>query len=159
MPQIKPNKQIRSANKAVIIHDGRLLVLRKEDKHGTFYILPGGGQEHGETAEEGLIRECIEEVSVKVIPGKLLFVRDYISENHGIPEDIAQDLHQVELMFHCSIAEGEPANGAHTDDGQLSVDWIDIKNIDELRLYPAAIKQYLGKVEDITHTIYLGDVN
>ncbi len=154
-----PKKEIRSANKAVIIQNGKLLTLRKEDEKGSFYTLPGGGQEHGETAHEGLIRECIEEISVTVKPEKLLFVRDYIGENHEIKADILESIHQLELIFLCSITEGSPQNGTMIDNGQLSIDWIDLNNIEETRFYPAVIKQYLKNAEALNETIYLGDAN
>lgn len=39
---------IRNSAKAVIIQEGKLLAIKKQDKEGYYYILPGGGQEHGE---------------------------------------------------------------------------------------------------------------
>lgn len=152
-------KQIRSANKAVILQDRKLLVLKKKDESGFFYTLPGGGQEHGETAEEGLIRECAEEINVTVKPVRLLFVRDYIAENHDVKDDILQGIHQLELMFLCEITEGIPENGNLKDNGQLSVDWIPLDKLDGFRIYPSALKLYLKEYETINHTIYLGDVN
>ncbi|WP_368028297.1 hypothetical protein [Paenibacillus sp. DCT19] len=35
-------KPIRNSAKAVIVQDGRLLVIRVEDQYGTAYIFPGG---------------------------------------------------------------------------------------------------------------------
>lgn len=53
---------IRNSAKAIIIQDDELLALKMEDKDGYYFILPGGGQEHGENLHETLKRECKEEM-------------------------------------------------------------------------------------------------
>ncbi|MBZ0202843.1 MAG: NUDIX domain-containing protein [Ignavibacteria bacterium] len=149
----------RISAKAVIIQDGRSLVLKKKDSDGFFLNLPGGGQEHGETIEEALVRECKEEISAKVKMKKLLFIRDYIAVNHEVKEHAEKNIHHVELMFQADIIEGTPESGISPDVGQLSVEWLDLKNILSERLYPRAIRYYLNKIDSIKSAIYLGDVN
>ncbi|MEM1095652.1 MAG: hypothetical protein AAGJ10_13715, partial [Bacteroidota bacterium] len=46
--------------RALVIFKGKLLTIKMQDSSGIFYILPGGGQRHGETLREGLMRECLE---------------------------------------------------------------------------------------------------
>ena len=41
-------KSIRNSVKAIIIKDEKVLFTKNKDKDGVFYLLPGGGQEHGE---------------------------------------------------------------------------------------------------------------
>ncbi|MCK5199463.1 MAG: NUDIX domain-containing protein [Spirochaetales bacterium] len=53
---------VRNSVKAIIIEDGKLLVIRKSDSDGYYYILPGGGQEKDETFIETVKRECMEEL-------------------------------------------------------------------------------------------------
>ena len=48
---------------AIIMNDGKLLVVRNERKN--IFIMPGGGQEDGETHEQCLTRELMEELEVK----------------------------------------------------------------------------------------------
>jgi 8-oxo-dGTP diphosphatase len=66
----------------VVSGDSILLVLhRKEGRE--YYLLPGGGVEPGETEEEALKRELLEETGLAVTPLKLLFQtqsirRDYL---------------------------------------------------------------------------------
>ena len=91
-------RSIRNSAKALIIHDGRLLCTRNEDARGIFYLLPGGGQEPGETIPEALQRECREEIGTVVEVGPLTFVRDYIGKNHEFAAHDA-DVHQIEYMF------------------------------------------------------------
>ncbi|NOU94775.1 NUDIX domain-containing protein [Paenibacillus sp. LMG 31456] len=72
--------RIRTAARAVIIKDDQLLVLRRTSVQGEFYVLPGGGQEHGESIQETLIREVFEEVSLNVEIDELLFINEFIAK-------------------------------------------------------------------------------
>jgi 8-oxo-dGTP diphosphatase len=152
-------KTIRAAVKAIIIQNEKLLVLKKSDEFGYFYTLPGGGVEHGENLEEAVTRECKEEISVKIKPGELLFIREYLAKNHEVEADKKIDLHQVEFMFRCRIIEGEIRNGEFPDNGQLSIEWLDISEIDKERLYPLAMRSYFKMYDSLEGVIYLGDVN
>jgi 8-oxo-dGTP diphosphatase len=52
---------------ALIIEKGRiLLVKRKFDPYGGFWVIPGGFVEKGETVEEAARREALEETRLKV---------------------------------------------------------------------------------------------
>mgnify|MGYP001246774977 FL=1 len=55
-------RHIRTAARALIILDKKVLTIKMCDKTGIFYILPGGGQRHGESLTDALIRECLEEI-------------------------------------------------------------------------------------------------
>lgn len=70
---------IRTAARAVIIKDECLLVLRRTGAQGEFYVLPGGGQNHGESIRQALLREVFEEVSLEVEIKELLFINEYIA--------------------------------------------------------------------------------
>lgn len=89
---------LRNSVKAIIVEDGKILCIKCKDDWGFFYLLPGGGQEPGETLPDALTRECLEEIGTKVTVGDLVFVRDYISANHEFAE-YESEVHQVELMF------------------------------------------------------------
>ena len=56
--------KVRCSGKAIIIEDNRLLTIVKKDEDGLYYIFPGGGQELGETIEQCVKRECLEELGV-----------------------------------------------------------------------------------------------
>ena len=74
--------RFRTSAKAIIVEHDALLTIHCRDDQGDFYYLPGGGQEIGEPVTDALKRECLEEIGCRVGPGRLLFVRDYISWNH-----------------------------------------------------------------------------
>ena len=154
-------KPIRTAPKAIIIQDGKLLVTCNRDDEGVFYLLPGGGQQHGETLLKALRRECLEEIGAEVEVGELLFVREYIGGHHEFAE-FEGDVHQIELMFRCRLGDGEiPRMGAAPDEWQTEIAWLPIDELADYRLYPAALKRPIALLaqEEAIGPCYLGDVN
>ena len=150
---------VRVSAKAVIIRQGSLLTIEKLDPWGAYYLLPGGGQNPGEDLHQAVCRECLEEVGLEVIPGDLLFVRDYIARNHEFAEEDV-DMHQLELMFACQIkADALPAIGHNPDIGQTAVLWLPIAELDRYRLYPKALIRCLQHLDENHGPVYLGDVN
>ncbi|MDN4495254.1 NUDIX domain-containing protein [Ureibacillus aquaedulcis] len=152
---------IRNSAKAIIVQDNRLLAIKKKDKDGYYYILPGGGQEHGENLHETLKRECMEEVNAKVEIGNLLFIREYIGKNHEHFE-FDSEVHQTEYMFLCKVKEEsrDIGNGIVPDEGQIDVEWLSLSELLSFRLYPQTMRTYIidylaGK--DLP--VYLGDIN
>ncbi|MGN7942531.1 NUDIX domain-containing protein [Virgibacillus sp. 6R] len=64
-------------------------------------ILSGGSQEPGETLKDADIRECLEEVGVKVKVKELLFVSEYIGKNHEHSQ-WDSEVHVVTHLFACT---------------------------------------------------------
>jgi 8-oxo-dGTP diphosphatase len=152
-------KRIRNAAKALIIENGRVLCIQKEDELGRYSILPGGGQEKGETLHQALRRECREEISAEIEIGPLRFVREYISNNHEFAHE-EPDMHQVEFMFACALAPGSVVGpGSMPDVGQLEIVWIPLEDLVRLRLYPLSLSRALAEGEWDDVPVYLGDMN
>jgi 8-oxo-dGTP diphosphatase len=150
---------IRVSAKAVIIRHGSLLAIQKQDRWGAYYLLPGGGQEFGESLYQAIRRECLEETGLEVVPGDLLFVRDYIGRNHEFAREDG-NMHQLELMFACQI-EGDalPGMGPAPDVDQTAVVWLPLEELEKYRLYPKALIARLQQLSADHHPVYLGDVN
>lgn len=152
-------KHIRNSVKAVIIREGKILVLRKQDGVSSYAVLPGGGQKKGEQLPIALIRECQEEINAPVVVGELLFVRDYIADNHEFAE-FSDHLHQVEFYFACTLPEHyQPSAGSRPDPGQFEVCWVPLNQLNQIGLYPRQLCRFLSALDDPTRPIYLGDVN
>ena len=77
--------------RAIIQNDDRILVCKRKDKD--YYFFPGGHIEFGETAEQALIRELNEELSILI--KKVSFIG--VGENILNQDD--QKHHEINLVF------------------------------------------------------------
>lgn len=82
--------------RGVIINNGKLLVV-KHDPSSDYYALPGGHMDIGETVEDCMKRELVEELGVEPKVGRLLYVN--VFENRALGKN------SLELMF--EITNGE----------------------------------------------------
>jgi ADP-ribose pyrophosphatase YjhB (NUDIX family) len=86
---------------AVVVHDGKLLVSKEQDR----YTLPGGGINLGELPEDALLREVKEETGVDVRNPQLLDCRsDFFVFNSSKQGKYAQTLL---LYYSCSYIGGD----------------------------------------------------
>ena len=152
-------ERVRNSVKALIIRAGQILLLQKSDIDSVYTVLPGGGQKMGEALPEAVRRECLEEINARVKVGELLFVRDYISDNHEFAESSGH-VHQVEFLFACELAEEyQPCSWHEPDRGQQQVLWVPLDALDQANFYPRALLPYLQDLGAADRPIYVGDVN
>ncbi len=153
---------VRSAARALIIQDERLLAVAMRDEKGAFFILPGGGQRHGETLVQTIHRECLEELGVAVEVGELLYVREYVGRNHDFCKR-HKNFHQLETVFCCRLRDPDAVfntSGAARDKLQTGIAWVPLDTLETCRFYPAAIKPFFHKDGiEIGPQRYLGDIN
>lgn len=82
--------RIRTRAAAIILNNKNELLLVKHidpDTGEIWWMLPGGGIEGAESAEEAVIREVQEECGITCIPKELVYVREYVEwekETHHI---------------------------------------------------------------------------
>jgi 8-oxo-dGTP diphosphatase len=112
----------------VIDIDKRVLVIQRRDNG--HWEPPGGILELGETFEQGVEREVLEETGVQVSVDALTGV--YKNMRRGI----------VALVYRCSIKAGHP----RASNEATSVRWVDRDQIDAL-MSPA----YAARVHDAFH--------
>ena len=151
---------IRNSVKAIIIQDGKILLERIEKGGGApFYILPGGGQQSGETFLQTLRRECQEEMGAEVYPGELVLIREYIGRNHEFALQDAE-VHQIEDRFLAELrTPPNQARATETDYGQAAVEWISLRDLPETNVYPRILKTAVGLTGKILPPVYRGDTN
>ncbi len=108
----------------ILVEDGKILLVNQRVNENRSWSLPGGRLEHGETLENGIIREFFEETGLKVKVIKLLYVCEK-------PEIMPPLIH---ITFELKRESGEitlPTN--EYDENPISdVKWI---NINELKNY------------------------
>lgn len=152
---------IRNSAKAIIIHEEKVLLTKNQDEDGFFFLFPGGGQEHGETIHQALIRECMEEVGQRVEVGELLHIREYIGKNHE-HASFDYDFHQVEFYFVCYLNNDLTSykHAINPDSHQVGIEWIPIHSLSQYRVYPKGItKHLLHYLQHVKSPVYLGDIN
>ncbi|MGD9641206.1 MAG: NUDIX domain-containing protein [Elusimicrobiales bacterium] len=148
---------VRISAKAIVIRNGRLLLMRARDRHGVYYLLPGGGQRPGETLHEAVTRECLEETGVLVAPGEPRHIRDYVGARHEFARE-DRGFHQVEIMFDCDFVK-KVGKARLPDPGQTGAEWVSLRRLGSVRLYPSLLKILLSPDGKRRGRIYLGDSN
>ena len=100
---------------AVVIHDGRVLLIRrgKEPLRGR-WVVPGGTVEPGETLQDALVREVREETGLTVRPRDVVLVFDRILREEGEVR-----YHYVIVDYLCDYVEGTPRAGSDAEEVAL----------------------------------------
>jgi 8-oxo-dGTP diphosphatase len=100
----------------VVVEDGRALLIRRgsEPLRGEWSI-PGGTLELGETLEQGVARELLEETGLQVRVGELIEVFDRIYFGNGESKERPR-FHYVIVDFLCERVAGEPVASSDVTD-------------------------------------------
>lgn len=120
---------------ALIWENGRFLICqRPADKaRGMLWEFVGGKVERGETKEQALVRECLEELAVTVEPQGV-----FAETTHEYPDVIVRL-----TLFDCLLLNGRPRLLEHND-----MRWIIPDEIPEYEFCPADV-EILKKIQDI----------
>ncbi|MDR0819578.1 MAG: NUDIX domain-containing protein [Oscillospiraceae bacterium] len=131
---------------AVIIREGKVLMVKGSDS-GKHYPV-GGHVQLGETSEQAVVRECLEETGVNYEVERLLFVCEDFFTYDGQPS------HSVEFYYLMKPNSAEP--NRLTDNGEELV-WLPVNAIDNL-LFPEFFKTELQNLPDsVKHIIIWRD--
>jgi 8-oxo-dGTP pyrophosphatase MutT (NUDIX family) len=111
---------------AAIVKQDRILLIRwrEVEPERTFWIIPGGGRERGESIEACLVREAREETGLKIAAGKLLL------EEGGRLDGKRWILR----TFLCRVVDGRASPGYEPEDPQpegygiVEVLWFDLRD-------------------------------
>jgi len=143
---------IRNSAKALIVHDGKILLNRCVSRLGIYYALPGGGQHDGELLTEAVRREVMEETGLTVEPMRMSAIYERVSENRD-----GSTSHKMYFIFLCKylhdIPQQEPVE---RDAYQTGMEWIPIERAMNAELFPRVIRENLPALIDYGETIYLG---
>ncbi|MBE5867835.1 MAG: (deoxy)nucleoside triphosphate pyrophosphohydrolase [Lachnospiraceae bacterium] len=124
---------------AALIWDKEKFMICQRPAHkarGLLWEFVGGKVEPGETKEQALVRECMEELAVTVQVGTV-----FMDVVHEYP-----DLMVHLTLYNASILEGEPQMLEHND-----IRWIAPAEIQQYQFCPAD-KEILAKIIEQTKT-------
>ena len=148
---------VRSTVKAIILHEGKVLLNRCFDKNnGAYYSLPGGGQEQYETMAEATRRECLEETGYSVETVRFVALMEEICLDPFIREQYAQYAHKMLHIFLCKLNSLERVEPTETDDLQLASEWISVSDVAQINLLPRQVCEHFCELIQSEHPMYLG---
>lgn len=148
--RVSESPRIRVA--ALLVCDGKVVVVRHRSAGRPYHLLPGGGVDYRETLEEALLREVLEETGFTASLGDLLFVNDTIDPNGP--------RHVVNITFSATVVGGELTN-MPIDDNVEAVELVAPEDLAALDLRPpmaAEIVAVLSGTNGSTPHRYLGSL-
>lgn len=144
-----PERKTRIRVAVLIVKDEKVLLVRHHKMGASYWLLPGGGLEYGESIEECAKRELQEETGLEVSVGDLI----YLSES--IPPDLHR--HVVNVYLEGKIEGGTLQVGQ--DDVLVGVEWAPVSQLEYLDLRPPIGRELLTylKAPESERTICLGN--
>ena len=148
---------IRNAAKAIILHNGKILLdTCNAPGIGEYYALPGGGQHQYETIEEAVVRECLEETGYSVVPEAFVALYEEIYTSESVREKCPDYAHKILHIFRCGLASEDRIVPSEQDSWQLDCTWVDIKNIASIKLLPACVGERIHELIHSPSPVFLG---
>lgn len=140
----------------ILIRNGMVLLQRTIDDPG--YAFPGGHVSFGETNEETLVREFMEEISANISVNGLQWVGEVFFPWGNKP------CHQICLYYSISLVNDSdiPLSGSFNaydeiEDTKVNLifSWIPLSEINSITIYPTNATELLqDSSENIRHFIY-----
>lgn len=134
--------RFRVAVNAIIGRESRYLLARRRDIG--WWHLVGGGLDHGETIEQGLLREVREEIGAQVAIVRLVGV-------YAKPQK-----QEVVLTFLCHLAPETGRNEPRTSEEIAEIGWFSPDNLPQpllpkhrQRLLDAVVSEHEGRYEAV----------
>ena len=109
-------KSPRLAVRAILIHEGRLLVVNAyPDGQSDLLCAPGGGVEVGTSLPQNLIREVFEETGLDIEVGAPCLVNEF--------HDPGSAFHQVDVYFRCTVRGSAEIDPGWQDSEKIVTKW------------------------------------
>ncbi|MDE6260155.1 MAG: NUDIX domain-containing protein [Oscillospiraceae bacterium] len=136
---------------AIIVQNGKILMVGNE-RNDYFYSV-GGRIQFGETAEEAVIREVLEETGVRMEVDRLGFIH----ENYFVgdaPSNFGKLIYEISFYFYMKVPDGfSPVSGSFTEDHSKEyLEWVPLD--EERTIYPTFFRtELLHPANQVKHFI------
>lgn len=129
------NRSPRLAVRAVLFHDGRLLLVNAwPGAECNLWCAPGGGVEPGRSLPDNLAREVHEETGLAIEVGTPCLVNEFHEPESGF--------HQVEVFFRCTLAGGALDAAWRDPEGVVTARrWVTREEAASLRIKPSRLAE------------------
>ena len=129
--------------RAVIINSNKILLINRIKENNSYWVIPGGGVERGESRKQAVKRECLEELGINVQVERLFLRR--IGDKPGMEG-------QHEFFYRCSMVSGKVGTGQGPEfqpgtqyNGEYEISWVDLKKLPDINLKPQEVKNRIIK--------------
>jgi 8-oxo-dGTP diphosphatase len=114
---------------AIILKDGKILLIHRKKDGDEYWVFPGGGIEEGESADEAITREVREETDLEVVSAMELYHAD-------------NDDGRSHPYYLVEVGDGKPKLSAmapedNNDTNWYNPEWVELGNMEGLKIYPA----------------------
>ena len=151
----KRNKWFRYRAAAIIIENGHVLFAGNERE--SYYYSIGGGVHIGESAEEAVKREVLEETGVEYEVERWAFIHENFFDGDGTLE--GRECHEIALYFLMKPRGTQELNSnSYTQGVKENMYWLPIDKLNEYRAYPTFFREKLKDLKnEIQHIITYQD--
>lgn len=130
---------MRRAVRAIVVKDDALLVMHRNKFGHEYYTLIGGGVDGGESLEDALHREVMEETSLTISSPRLVF-----TEEAGEP-------YGTQYVYLCKYESGEVAMPADSEEAKIHAlgknlytpEWLPVVDLPDIPFLSETLKDAL----------------
>lgn len=122
----------------IILNDHKILLMHRHKNGSEYFVIPGGTLESGEDPRETAIREIKEETNLDIVLDKLLFeIED--EHHHGY--------YFLAKSFSGQMRLGGPELARQATGNLYDLQWIKLKDLKNILLYPESIKEKISSID------------
>ncbi|MBR6826242.1 MAG: NUDIX domain-containing protein [Oscillospiraceae bacterium] len=127
---------------AIIMKDGKFLMVGNERSNYLYSV--GGRIKFGETAEEAIVREVLEETGVKMEIDRLGFVHENYFYGDA-PTNLGKLIYEISFFFYMKVPQDfAPISESFTEDQSREfLKWVCLD--EKIKMYPTFFKTELRK--------------
>lgn len=150
---------IRNSAKALVYHEGKLLLNSHLDSGGNlYYDLPGGGQQPYETMEEAVVREVLEETGLTVEPVRFAALCEEIFTSLDMRRRYPEYCHRCMHIFLVKVLPEAVREKSEMDFQQTGSVWATPEEAENWPLIPLQLQGRVREVLNASTPVYLGSL-
>ncbi len=137
-----PHKKMKR-NRAVgiVLRNDEVLLMQRRLNGKEYFVFPGGGVEAGENVEDAVLRELLEETTIKASINKLLYKVVYPEQKDA-----------EHFFYLCSHISGEPQLGEGNEKQEMEAGtgyfkplWVPVSDLSSMTIYPLEVRDWFLK--------------